>query len=161
MRTIFSVLFLFLTPASGFSQALIEVIDGDTIEVDGETLRLFGIDAPEMKQICNDKEDKNYLCGEFAKKELMKIFGLSKEDGFVDDIDCTDINMDRYRRWVSVCFIGDINVGREMVRRGAALAYRQYSLSYEDDEDNARYEAKGIWQGDFIKPWEWRAKQHQ
>ncbi len=34
------------------------VVDGDTIEVAGERIRLHGIDAPEAKQTCADKDGK-------------------------------------------------------------------------------------------------------
>ena len=36
-----------------FSKILVIVTDGDTIKYGNEKIRLFGIDAPEMKQICN------------------------------------------------------------------------------------------------------------
>lgn len=147
-------------PSVAFAQSLIEVIDGDTLEVDGRMVRIFGIDAPEIKQKCKDIDENDYNCGVKAKEELIKILGLKANSNKTINIDCTDINRDRYQRWVSICFVNGVNIGREMVRRGAALAYRQYSLSYETEEDDAKAELKGVWQGDFVKPWDWRAQQH-
>ena len=157
MKFIVTVILVFL-PSLALAQSQIEVIDGDTIELDGRMIRIFGIDAPETKQKCKDVDYNDYDCGVKSKEILINILGLKSNIGVVNNIDCTDINKDRYRRWVSVCFINGLNIGREMVRRGAALAYRQYSLSYEAQEDEAKAEGRGVWQGDFIKPWEWRAK---
>ena len=38
----------------------IKIIDGDTIILNGEKIRFSGIDAPELKQICN-KDDQNFF----------------------------------------------------------------------------------------------------
>ncbi len=43
-----------------------------------------------------------------------------------------------------------------MVSQGLALAYRRYSLDYVDEEADARAVRRGIWAGEFMKPWEWR-----
>jgi len=60
----------------------VRVIDGDTIVINGffqkagipgkkiknQKIRLFGIDAPEMKQICKDNFAKKYECGVKSKE---------------------------------------------------------------------------------------------
>jgi hypothetical protein len=43
-----------------------------------------------------------------------------------------------------------------MVQRGWALAYVQYSSTYRKVEDDARTHQRGLWQGAFIAPWDWR-----
>ena len=43
-----------------------------------------------------------------------------------------------------------------MVANGLALAYRRYSLDYVDEEADAQAARRGIWVGEFVKPWEWR-----
>ena len=65
--------------------------------------------------------------------------------------------MDRFGRIVAVCFNAEgLDVGREMVRLGWALPYRQFSLDYVVDEERAKAAKSGIWTTTFIPPWEWR-----
>ncbi len=48
------------------------------------------------------------------------------------------------------------DMGAWMVANGLALAYRRYSLDYVDEEAEAYAARRGIWAGQFVKPWEWR-----
>ena len=43
-----------------------------------------------------------------------------------------------------------------MVENGWALAYKQYSKKFIQEEENAKNNKLGIWKGEFIKPWKWR-----
>ena len=43
------------------------VIDGDTIIISGVKIRLHGIDAPEIKQLCVDPYNNKWKCGISAK----------------------------------------------------------------------------------------------
>jgi endonuclease YncB( thermonuclease family) len=53
----------------------IRVVDGDTIVINERRHRLYGIDAPEIKQKCIllDKHKKEIACGQSAKEHLEDI----------------------------------------------------------------------------------------
>lgn len=124
------------------------VIDGDTIQIDGTHIRLFGIDAPERRQSCHH-HGEGYPCGERARAALIQLLGN-------DSVECTASGIDRYRRVVAVCFIRGADIGRAMVEQGWALAYRRYSRDYVNAEAEARRDARGIWSGTFVPPWSYR-----
>ena len=125
------------------------VIDGDTIEVAGERIRLHGIDAPESKQTC-EWPGKTIQCGRLATTALMDLTAGA-------EVTCKTREKDRYGRWVAVCYDPDgFDIGRNMVHTGWALAYRRYSTDYVETEDKAREAKRGMWKGEFVPPWEWR-----
>jgi hypothetical protein len=43
-----------------------------------------------------------------------------------------------------------------MVQQGEAVAYREYSTAYIEDEDAARKALRGLWGGTFEAPKDWR-----
>jgi endonuclease YncB( thermonuclease family) len=124
------------------------VIDGDTIEVHGQRIRLYGVDAPESAQLCQ-AEGKSWRCGQQASLALFgKIGGRS--------VSCRRKDVDRYRRVVAVCFAGSEDLNAWTVAEGWALAYRRYSTDYVGQEQAASAARKGIWRGSFVPPWVWR-----
>jgi endonuclease YncB( thermonuclease family) len=127
------------------------VIDGDTIEIRGERIRLHGIDTPESSQLC-DLDGQPYRCGQQAALALADKIGEKT-------VRCTEKDVDRYGRTVAVCFVGGEDINRWMTFQGWALAYRKYSWDYVDAEDEARVAGRGLWRGDFERPWDWR-KEH-
>lgn len=125
------------------------VIDGDTMSVRGQLIRLHGIDAPESKQTCV-RNGAPWDCGRDSAVYLNHLI-------HAQPVLCEQTDMDRYGRVVAVCKIGGIDLNAEMVRAGFALAFRKYSLDYVEDEDDARQAKRGLWSGQFDPPWVWRA----
>ena len=125
------------------------VIDGDTIEIAGERIRLHGIDAPESKQTCADKAGREWRCGQDATFALAEMIGNHW-------ITCKGDTRDRYRRLIAVCYAGPYDLNAKMVRQGWALAYRRYSIEYVDEEADAKVHKEGLWRGQFVTPWDWR-----
>ena len=136
------------------------VVDGDTGYIKNYKFRLEGIDAPELKQQCK-KESlkisfmigftlyKNYSCGEVSKEKLISKIRGSK-------IKCIFTTKDRYKRYIATCYKEKTNLNQWMVRNGYAIAYRRYSKKYILDEDFAKENKLGLWQGKFMSPEKWR-----
>ena len=125
------------------------VTDGDTIKILNKRIRFYGVDAPENKQICI-KNSKEYSCGREATSALVK-----KING-KETVCKVRSALDRYKRYIGVCFSGGINLNQWMVRNGHAVAYRRYSKDYIRDEDYAKKNKLGLWSGNFINPEKWR-----
>lgn len=129
----------------------IRIIDGDTIVVDGEHMRLFGIDAPETRQICT-LGGQPQRCGLMATEALREFIGSGT-------ISCERRSTDRYGRTVAVCSVAGRDIGHAMVYSGWAIASIRYSNMYIDVESEARGSRRGLWDGQFEKPEQWRAAQ--
>jgi endonuclease YncB( thermonuclease family) len=149
---VFSALALSATstaPAAAESLAgQASVIDGDTVEIHGQRIRLFGIDAVESRQRCSCG-GKQWNCGKDSAFALADRIGRSA-------IDCRGVERDRYDRLVAVCFKGSEDLNRWMVEQGWAVAYRRYSMDYVKAEEAAKAAGRGLWSGSFEMPWDWR-----
>jgi len=127
------------------------VIDGDTIEIHGRRIRLFGIDAPESQQFCFRANGEPWRCGQHASFALADRIGRAT-------LRCEPRDIDRYNRTVAVCFKGNEDLNRWMVANGWAVAFRRYSLEYVAAEDAARRSRFNVWSGSFEMPWDWRGQ---
>ena len=147
---IFAIAMSLLTSATAYADPSgpASVIDGDTIDISGQRIRLHGIDTPESKQTCQ-REGVTWLCGAEATKILRELIGSS-------DASCTERDKDRYGRIVAVCHANGKDLNAAMVLSGMALAYRKYSDDYTGQEASAKAARRGLWAGQFVPPWDWR-----
>lgn len=144
------VLLLVLLPALAYADlaGTAAVIDGDTIEIGGQRIRLFGIDAPEHDQICQ-AGGSSWRCGQLAALALQSKIARRP-------VSCTQKDVDQYARIVAVCAVQGDALNAYMVAEGWALAYRQIATDYVAEENAASTARKGIWRGSFVAPWDWR-----
>src|SRR5262249_45477926 len=125
------------------------VVDGDTLVIGETKVRIEGIDAPETDQICLNASGVRWNCGIEARDRLAAHIGGQK-------VICAPNGIDAYGRTLATCRLNGENLSAWLVREGWALAYVKYSSAYRDFEEEARMHKRGLWQGAFIAPWDWR-----
>ncbi len=120
------------------------VVDGDTLEVGGKMVRLFGIDAPERDQTCT-RAGVVWDCGAWATDALRGLVGRGQ-------VVCDPQDTDRYGRIVAICTANGVDLGAAQVQAGAARAYLRYSDRYARAEGVAAGAGVGIWAAQMVAP---------
>ena len=132
------------------------IIDADTIEIDGKRHRLYGVDAMEIDQICR-RDGTEWPCGREAAAALAKFL-----EGRTVNCDIWQKKTrDAYGRFISICYAGSDNLSAWVANEGWAIADRDANrlYNYTSQEGMAKFLARGIWNGTFDPPAEWRRKQ--
>jgi endonuclease YncB( thermonuclease family) len=114
-----------------------QVIDGDTLEVEGELVRLLDIDAPALAQTCAATTEELRRCGEAAANALSARIGSSP-------VTCNWASRDNYGRILARCFILNEDLSAWSVRAGWSFAFLRYSTRLVEEERAARRERLGI-----------------
>ena len=151
------ILFFLLGFSNALSQNLI-IKDGDTIKLNGETIRFSGIDTPETIyykkyiQLCYFK-GKKILCGELSKKKLIEKINNKK-------IYCEkEKQKDRWGRTLGEYFVNNESLSRYLVKNGYAFDFNKYSKNkFSSEQKFAKDNKLGLWTMEFIYPWEWRSR---
>lgn len=131
-----------------YSQA--RVVSGDTLVLaGGRYLRLFGIDAPESNQTCSDGYGKAYRCGQQAASWLSSWI----QD---NELECRVINQNEQGNIVGTCSLGAYDLGAALINAGWAVVYKQHTDIYMPYQIQAQNNHRGLWQGEFYMPWDWR-----
>nr|DAX63705.1 MAG TPA: nuclease-like protein [Caudoviricetes sp.] len=134
------------SPLFALSGKVVSIHDGDTITVlQGKQqvkVRLFGIDAPELKQPYG-KKSKQFLANLIA--------------GQIVEVD--ENGKDRYKRTIGTIYLDGTDINAQMVANGYAWAYRKFSKKYTAQESKAKKQDLGLWRDkEPIPPWEWRKR---
>ena len=129
-----------------------QVVDGGTVKFGSQLVRLFGIDAPEKGQTCDDGQ---WHPGPLATKALEDfIAGLP--------VNCRQVDHDaRNGRPVAQCYAGDDDLQALMVSAGWAWSFGRYSNRYAPEESDGAPERLVCMAIGCVPPWEWRAEQRR
>lgn len=155
MKATVAVLFLLAAfPTAALAQQPIvgqaSVVDGDTLEIRGIRIRLFGVDAPESAQTCRDDDGQLYRCGQKGALALSDFIATKP-------VSCAPVDTDRYGRTVATCTVAGADVADWLVRAGLAFDWPQYSKGrYGTAQKAAERAGDGMWGGQWVLPWRYR-----
>jgi endonuclease YncB( thermonuclease family) len=136
-------------------QAL-QVVDGDTLQSDGEVVQLYGFDAPELGQLCL-REGKPWQCGVEAAFSLQKLIALSGSSVTCENWHDGTAAAGPTGEPLRVCQLGqDQELGLSMLRNGYGVALPGSFPYYGQIARQAKNTGLGIWSSEFRPPWEWR-----
>ena len=128
-----------------------KIREGDQVQIGNARIRLAGIDAPSVDQLCLNTKGERWTCGIAARDELIR---HADNKNWTCHLGQTE----RHGRQLAHCEVDGEDIQKWMVRNGWALSYTRYSHEYDADEKAAREAKAGMWQGAFIAPWDWRVR---
>lgn len=131
-------------PAPAELSGVARPVDGDSMFVGRDEVRLQGIDAPEGKQTCK-RDGRDWACGNAAREELVRLIGR-------DVVTCRAQERDKHGRVLGRCSAGGRDLNAGMVASGMAVAYG----SYLREEGDAKLRKRGLWGSEFDRPRDWR-----
>ncbi len=124
------------------------VIDGETLEIGGKRYRLYGVDAPDLRQRCEIR-GRTYDCGNVSRAALMDLVAGVEAT-------CAPLQSRPGETGRARCVAGGYDLAEGMVHTGWALALPCEGAGYARIERRAERARRGLWQGRFTPPWEWR-----
>lgn len=130
----------------------VRVVNSDTLQIGGSYLKLYGIDGAEGNQTCANRQGRSYACGKQATAWLRDWISSY-------NVNCHIISQDQKGNMVGVCFLDQYDIAAALVNAGWALALPVPNNIYLMYEDQAKQNKRGLWQGEFYRPWDWRSLQ--
>lgn len=128
-------------PVSGNARAS----DGDSFRLGDDRIRLLGIDAPELAQLCQQANGADWSCGKVARDRMAELLSTAP-------VQCQPEDTDRYQRLLARCSVGETDLGAILVSEGLATS----TGDYWREEAEAKSAGRGIWQGGFDLRRNWR-----
>lgn len=123
------------------------IVDGLTLEIEGQRFRLWGIDAPPLEQTCT-RASRVYPCGTVSRAALWDL--VAGQDVVCEPVDdAAEVD----GAVLASCTAGGFSLNENMVHSGWALADRATTDRYVATERKAKAARRGLWRGEF----DWRA----
>src|SRR6195256_6032314 len=133
MKFLFALV-VFLLPALAEAadvSGVPKISEGDQIQIGSSRIRLGGIDAPSVDQLCLNNSGERWTCGVAARDELIKHADNKTWT-------CHIRQADRRGRQIARCEVDGEDIQKWMVQSGWALSYARFSHDYDADEKTAR-----------------------
>ena len=126
-----------------------QVIKGDTINLSGRTVRLFGVASPDISQTCADRQGRGYRCGQQSASWLRNWLANNV-------LKCHILKEDKHGVLTGVCLLGPYDIGAAIVNAGWAIADTKQTQIYVNYQNQASTAKRGLWEGKFYTPWDWQ-----
>jgi endonuclease YncB( thermonuclease family) len=155
MMKLLSAIAILLLPTAALAVDITgvpKIREGDQIQIGNSRIRLGGIDAPSVDQLCLNTKGERWTCGVAARDELIKHVDNKPWTCHVRQ------PADRRGRVIARCDVDGEDIQKWLVASGWAMSYVRVSHDYDADENTARDAKAGMWQGAFIAPWDWRVR---
>ena len=125
------------------------VFSGDTLALNNRIIKLFGVAAPDISQTCADASGRGYKCGRQAVSWL---------SGWLADneVTCHILREDEKGILTGVCLLGSYDIGAALINAGWAVADTSQTKIYLPYQEQAVTNKRGLWQGTFYMPWDWK-----
>ncbi len=133
-----------------------QVLSGSILYLEGIKIKLLGIDAPDVTQTCANRFQQSYNCGKQAQNWLQEWLN-GKE------VSCHILSKIEQGWATGSCFTDNnqYDVAAVVVNAGWAVAYTRVTDIYVPYERQAAEAHRGLWNGTFYKPWDWRNLQNR
>lgn len=132
------------TPLPDAVKGVARLIDGDSLRIGSEEIRLVGIDAPEGRQTCR-RDGRDWDCGNASRDQLRRLIGNNV-------VECQARERDKHGRLLATCYAAGKNLNAAMVAAGMAVSYG----NYRREEADAKATRRGLWGSEFERPRDWR-----
>lgn len=132
----------------------VTVLTADTLDVQGYKIKLYGVAAPDIRQMCADRNGSSYNCGQQAALWLSSWLTTNP-------VTCHVMKEYENGNMVAACSLGQYDLGAAIINAGWAVAEPKTGEIYAPYEENARQKRDGLWQGNFYMPWDWKAMQNR
>ena len=102
--------------------AQVRIVDGDTIDFDGTTYSILGVDELESVQTCGSALGE-WHCGQAATAEMVKLADR-------EQVTCKLVDREVYAWILAACWVGEIDLGEAMFSADYAWAFVKYFVAY-------------------------------
>lgn len=126
-------------------------LSGDRIRIGATVVRLEGIEAPDRNQTCKRANGRRWSCGTEAYRALGRLVRGKR-------VACTLEGTDDSGAALASCTFDSKDLAAELVRAGNVFAITGLFAPYSGLEAEAREARAGIWQGEALRPGEYRAR---
>jgi len=128
-----------------------QILSGGLLRIEGQLVRLAGVEVPEREQRCPLSGSRTWNCGRAADGELARLVKGKP-------VTCQVRGRDEAGVTLAGCDAGGIDLAGALVKAGYAFASEGIFAPYTGDEADARARKVGLWRGNPERPTVAKAK---